>query len=315
MADDKKIIAVVGATGSQGGGLVRAILAEPDGEFAVRALTRHPDSEEAGRLAELGVEVVQADLDDEPTVAKAFDGAYGAFMVTNFWEHGDPERERAQVGSLARAAKSAGVRHAVWSTLEDTRDRVPLDDDRMPTLRGVYKVPHFDAKGEANSLFTDEGVPTTFLNTTFFWENFLGPFRPQRRDGRLTVSFPMGRSRLAGIAVDDVGKTALGILKEGERYIDETVSIAGEHLTGDQIAAAFAKLIGERVEYVPMSFDDMRSAGFPGADDMANMFQYYAEFDAEFTGDRDLHQVRRLNPELQTFEEWLASHREDFTGL
>ena len=315
MADDKKIIAVVGATGSQGGGLARAILAEPDGDFAVRALTRHPDSERAGELHEMGAEIVQADLDDEPTVAKAFDGAYGAFMLTDFWEHLDPAREKAQAASMAEAARAAGIRHAIWSTLDDTRDRVPLDDDRMPTLMDVYKVPHFDAKGESNARFAEAGVPTTYLSTTFFWENFVQLFRPQRRDGKLTVSLPMGDSRLAGIAVDDIGRTALGVFKQGDRFFGRTVAIAGEHLTGNEIAAAFSKLLGEEVVYEPMPYDAMRSAGFPGAEDMANMFQYYVEFEDEFTGDRDLDLVRNLNPRLQTFEEWLADHREDFAGL
>ncbi|MCH7232697.1 NmrA/HSCARG family protein [Glycomyces sp. L485] len=315
MANDKRIIAVVGATGAQGGGLARAILAEPEGEYAVRALTRHPDSDAARELEDLGAEVVRADLDDESSVAGAFDGAFGAFLVTNYWDHGDPGRERAQAGAMARAAKVAGVRHAIWSTLDDTRDRVPLDDDRMPTLHEVYKVPHFDVKGESDELFTEAEVPTTFLRTTFYWENLLGAMSPQRRDGDLVVSLPMGRSKLAGIAVDDIGRIAFGVFKGGERHIGETIAVAGEHLTGDEIAAAFSKLLGEKVVYEPMPFDAMRSAGFPGADDMANMFQYYTEFDDEFTGDRDLDSVRRLNPELQTFEEWLAAHREAFAGL
>lgn len=144
----KKIIAVTGATGAQGGGLVRAILADKNGEYTPRAITRKPDGEKARELAKQGVEVVVADLDDVASVTKAFAGAHGAFCVTNFWEHFSPERELAQAKALADAAKSAGVAHAIWSTLEDTRKRVPLTDSRMPTLKEKYKVPHFDAKGE-----------------------------------------------------------------------------------------------------------------------------------------------------------------------
>ena len=106
----------------------------------------------------------------------------------------------AQAGNMAQAAKAAGVQHVIWSTLEDTRDFVPLDDDRMPTLQGKYKVPHFDAKGEADHVFTDAGVPTTFLLTSFYWENFIyfgmGPKRGE--DGKLALTFPMGDAKLPG---------------------------------------------------------------------------------------------------------------------
>src|SRR3970040_2711239 len=138
----KKLIAVVGATGAQGGGLVRAILDDPEGGFSVRALTRHPDSEKALALAARGAEVVPADLDDEPSLQRALHGAYGAYFVTNFWEHLSPEREKTQACHMAQAAAAAGVNHAIWSTLEDTRRFIPLAAARLPTLMQDYKGPH-----------------------------------------------------------------------------------------------------------------------------------------------------------------------------
>ena len=313
---DKKIIAIVGATGQQGGGLAHAILADPDSEFGVRAVTRNPDSDKAKALAALGAEVVQADVDDESSVAKALGGAYGAFLVTNFWEHMSPQREYDQARNLAQAAKSAGIRHAIWSTLEDTRASVPLDDDRMPTLMGEYKVPHFDVKGEANALFTQADVPTTFLQTTFYWDGFLGSFGPQRQeDGSLVLAMAMGESRLAGIAAEDIGRTAYGIFKRGTALAGKTVSIAGEHLTGAEYAAVFTEVIGEPVHYYAVPFEGLRAAGFPAAEEVGNMFQYYAEFDAEFTGRRDLDKVRELNPQLKTFRTWLSAHKDAFASL
>jgi len=313
---EQKIIAVVGATGQQGGGLAHAILAEPESGFTVRALTRNPDSEKARELARLGAEVVQADLDDEASVAKAFEGAYGAYLVTNFWEHTSPDREYAQARNLAQAAKTAGIEHAIWSTLEDTRKSVPLDDDRMPTLLGKYKVPHFDVKGEANALFVEAGVPTTFLQTTFYWDSFLTFFAPKRQeDGTLAIAMAMDDRRLSGIASEDIGRTAFGIFKRGKALVGETVSIAGEHLTVAEYAAAFAEQLGEPVHYYPVPFEGLRAAGFPGAEEFGNMFQYYAEFDAEFTGRRDLDKVRELNPRLKTFKEWLSAHKDAFTGF
>src|SRR5665213_2445784 len=159
---DKKIIAVVGATGAQGGGLARAILADPDGGFAVRALTRDPAKDAATALAERGAEVVQADLDDEASLTAAFEGAYGAYCVTNFWEHFSEDKEIEQAGNLARAAKAAGIKHAIWSTVED------------------------------------------------------------------------------------IGKCAYAIFKAGAEYIGKTVGIAGEHLTGAEIAVAFTKALARR---------------------------------------------------------------------
>ncbi len=310
---EQRTVTVFGATGHQGGSFVRATLADRDSGFAVRAVTRRPDSDQAKELERLGAEVVRADLDDEDSLVAVLEGAYGAFLVTNFWEDMDAAHEKAQAASLSRAAAHAGVQHAIWSTLEDTRECIPLDDDRMPTLQGSYKVPHFDGKAEADHYFTDDGVPTTFLRTTFFWENLFGTFAPQRaEDGTFELNFPMGDSRLSGIGVDDVGKTALAILKRGTDFIPATVSIAGEHLRLADMAAALSEALGQPVRYRPLTPDAFRALGFPGADEAGNMFQFYADCDARFTGARDLDAVRALNPALQNFSTWLAAHRDEF---
>ncbi|MGC5031335.1 NmrA/HSCARG family protein [Micromonospora sp. DT229] len=308
--NEKKVIAIVGATGAQGGGLARAILTDHDSEFTVRALTRDPTSEKAQELVKLGAEVVEADIYHQESLVQAFAGAYGAFLVTNFWAHMSAKKELQEAANLAEASAQAGLRHVIWSTLEDTREHIPVHDDRMPTLQGKYKVPHFDAKAEADEFFTRAGVPTTFLRTTFYWENLAtglaGPTRDA--DGVLTLSLPMGGSRIAGIAVEDIGRTAYGIFKAGTEYVGRTIAIAGEHLTGEQIAASLSRAVGEPVGYRPLSHDAYRDLGFPGADEAGNMFQYYAEHEAYFTGVRDLDEVRRLNPELQTFDTWLAAN-------
>jgi uncharacterized protein YbjT (DUF2867 family) len=307
---EKKVIAVVGATGAQGGGLVRAILADPSGEFAARAITRDPSSEKAQELAALGAEVVAGDVDDEASLEAAFAGAYGAFCVTFFWAHFSPALEIEQAGKMARAAKAAGVAHVIWSTLEDTRDFIPLSDDRMPTLGEHYKVPHYDAKGEANQLFTDAGVPTTFLQTSFYWDNFIyfgmGPQRGE--DGKLSITFPIADGRVAGIASEDIGGAAYGIFKGGPSFIGSTVSIAGEHLTGEQMAASFTKAIGEEVSFNAVPADVYRSFGFPGADDLGNMFQFTTDFEEQYCGVRDIGATRELTPGLKSFDQWLAAN-------
>ena len=308
---EKKIIAVVGATGAQGGGLARAILDDADSEFSVRAITRNAGSDKARALADKGAEVVEADADDVDSLKRAFDGAYGAFCVTFFWEHFSPEKELAQVRNMAQAARSAKLRHVIWSTLDDTRKLVPLDDDRMPTLMGKYKVPHFDAKGEANEIFTEMGVPTTFLLTSFFWDNLVHfGMGPQRgADGKLVFSLPMGDRKLSGIAAEDIGRCAYGVFRKGRDYIGKTVGIAGGHLTGREMAATMSKLLGEEITYNAVPFDVYRGLGFPGAEDLGNMFQFKHDFNEFYCGERSLDESRALNPSLQTFEQWVAANR------
>jgi uncharacterized protein YbjT (DUF2867 family) len=169
----KKVIVVVGATGAQGGGVVRAILADKAGPFAARAVTRRPGADQAKALTALGAEVVAGDTDDPASLEKAFAGAYGAYCVTSFLEHSSPEREIRQATAMARASRKAGLQHVVWSTLEDTRKWIPLSDDRLPTLRGQYKLPHFDAKGEMDAFFAAEAAPTSYLLAAFYLENFI----------------------------------------------------------------------------------------------------------------------------------------------
>jgi uncharacterized protein YbjT (DUF2867 family) len=308
---DKKIIAVVGATGAQGGGMARAILADPKGGFAARALTRKTDSDKARALAKQGAEVVAADLDDLESLKRAFAGAYGAFCLTNYWELFSPEKELAQARNLAQAAKAAGVRHVIWSTLENTRQWVPLSDNRMPTLMGKYKVPHFDAKGEADEEFKKAGVPTTWLLTSFYWDNFIyfGSGPKKGPDGKLALTLPMGDKKLPGMAAEDIGKCAYGIFKRGSEFIGKKVGIAGGHLTGEQMAAAMSKALGQEVRYNAVSPEVYRGLGFPGADDLGNMFQFKRDFNDYYCGARNPDFARSLNPALQTFDQWLAENK------
>ena len=199
----------------------------------------------------------------------------------------------------------------IWSTLEDTRRWVPLSDNRMPTLMGKYKVPHFDAKGEADHLFTDLGVPTTILLTSFYWDNFIyfGMGPKKGPDGKLAITLPMGDKKLPGIAAEDIGRCAYGIFKRGSEFIGKTVAIAGEHLTGSQMAAAFSKALGKEVVYNAVPPEVYRSFGFPGAEDLGNMFQFKRDFEEYFCGVRDLSVARSLNPSLQTFDQWLAHNK------
>jgi uncharacterized protein YbjT (DUF2867 family) len=306
----KKTIVVFGATGAQGGGLVRAILDDKNSEFAVRAVTRDINSDKAKALAAAGAEVVAADIDDSTSLQKALEGAYGAFFVTFFWAHFSAEKETEEARQMAQAAKAAGLKHVIWSTLEDTRELVPLESDQMPTLQGKYKVPHFDGKGEADHFFTDAGVPTTFLRASFYWDNFIyfGAGPKKGPDGNYYLTFPLDDKKMAGIAAEDIGKCAYGIFKKGTSLVGKTVGIAGEHLTGEEMSAALSKALGLTVRYNNVTPDTYRNFGFPGSDDLGNMFQFYRDFEEVCNTTRNVQQSKELNPALQSFDAWLSGN-------
>ena len=307
----KRIIAVVGATGVQGGGLCRAILADSARDYTCRAITRDPGKAPARELAADGAEVVKADLDDIESLKKAFAGANGVFGITNFWEHFSAEKETAQAKNIADAAKAAGAKHVIWSTLEDTRKFMSPGDTRMPFLQTHYRVPHLDAKGEADAFFA--GLPVTYLLTTFYWDNlYMFGLAPKKdADGTYSWTFPLGDKRVAGIAGEDIGKAAYSIFKAGQPYIGRTVGVAGEYLTIQQIGDTLSKTLGiGPVKYNAVEPDVYRNFGFQGADEMGNMFQIFRDFEKEWIAARPLDETRTLNPELQTFESFVRKNSE-----
>ena len=307
---EKKIITIFGATGAQGGGLARAILKDKKSEFAVRAVTRDPNSDKSKELASMGAELVAGDIDNVESLKKALQGSYGAYFVTFFWAHFSPEKELEEAGNMAQAAKEVGLKHAIWSTLEDTRAWVPLDDDRMPTLQGKYKVPHFDAKGEADEFFRDSGVPTTYLVASFYMDNFIyfGAGPKKGPDGKLYLTFPLDDKKMALIASEDIGKCAYGIFKKGASLAGKTIGVAGEHLTGQEMAQKMSRAIGQEVIYNNVTPETYRAFGFPGSDDLGNMFQFYRDFDKDANTLRDIQFSKELNPELQSFDKWLSAN-------
>jgi uncharacterized protein YbjT (DUF2867 family) len=305
-----KVIAVIGSTGSQGGGLCRAILADKSGGFSCRAVTRDASKEKAQALKAAGAEVVEANMDDVESLKKAFAGADGVFAVTNFWEHFSGQKEKDQAKNIAEAAKAAGVKHIVWSTLEDTRQWMPAGDDRMPMLQDKYRVPHFDAKAEADAYFA--GLPTTFLRTSFYWDNlYMFGLAPKKNDaGQYEWTFPLGTAKMAGIGAEDIGKTAYGIFKAGSQYIGKTVGIAGEFISVDEMGQRLTKHLGiGPVKYNAVDANVYRSFGFPGADEMGNMFQVYRDFEGPFNANRNIDVARQLNPALMNFDQWVAANK------
>ncbi|MFD5572278.1 NmrA/HSCARG family protein [Streptomyces cadmiisoli] len=315
--ESKKVIAVVGATGKQGGGLVDAVLTDPDSPFVVRALTRDASSRAAKEMAARGVEVVEADLDSEISLVQAFAGAHGVFVVTDFWSPLTPEqeavrprtiREFEQATNAARAAKAAGVSHVVWSTLEDTRPHFERTGDAVPRVMGGYTAPHFDVKASADAVFAELQVPTTFLRLPFFYETVflgMGPVRNER--GELILSIPIADRKMTVIGAQDIGRTVHRIFKAADHWIGETVSIAAEHVTGAELAAMLSAAIGEKVTYQPFSWPEFRGLDVPHAIAVSNGLQFLAER-PEDTEIRDIELTHNLNPELESYEAWIGRH-------
>lgn len=303
----RPLITVFDATGAQGGGLVRALLGSAGRPYRVRAVTAQPGSAAAQALAEQGAELCAADPDDAASVERAMQSAHGAFCVTDFWQHGSPERELQQAEHLAEAARRARVRHVVWSTLEDTRRFVEPDGSRMPLLAGGCNVPHFDAKGEADPLFVGRGLPLTRLLGAFCWDDLLRLAPLQRGDdGRLALVLPIGRARLPGIAAADIGACAAAIFGQGRAAIGRRIAIAAEHLRGEEIAGALSRALGEPVRHVDIDPADYAQLGFGAAPALANMFRFVQDFSDELCAVHDVAATRALHPALMRLDDFLA---------
>jgi hypothetical protein len=184
------------------------------------------------------------------------------------------------------------------------------DDKRMPMLQETYRVLHFDAKAEANAFF--KGLPTTFLVTSYYWDNLymFGHAPKKGADGQLAWAFPMGTAKMAGIAAEDIGKAAYGIFKAGNEFVGKTVGILGEALTIEQMGKTLSKVMGVGpIKYNAVEADVYRGFGFPGADELGNMFQAYRDFDKQMLANRSADVSRKLNSALQSFEQFVTKQK------
>lgn len=293
--EQRNLILVTGATGAQGGAVARHLLAS--GRYAVRCLTRNPASEKAGALARAGAEIAVGDLGDRAALEAAMANCDGVFGVTNYWEHFDKEREHGR--NLVDAAGAAGVRHVVLSTLPSA-SRIS---------GGALPVPHFDIKAEIEDYARDAGLPATFVHVAFYFENFIHYFPPQKQgNGSYVFGFPQGETPLAGVAVEDVGGVVAAVFGRGKELLGQTVGIVGEDLPPADYAAIMSRELGKTVLYAHVPHAMFAQLGFPGADDLANMF----EFNRLYVPSRrnDLELSRSLYPGMQSFESWVKANRE-----
>lgn len=313
----RPLVAVIDATGLLGGSVARAILNDPQQRFAVRALVRETSSPAAMQLAAIGAEMVITDFDDATSVLRGFHGAHAVFAATNFWEHGSPERELAQGRAMATAARLADVEHVVWATQPDTRRLIDDGDRRFPTLLQRYKTPPFDAKGESDLFFAASGASVTFIETALLWERLVEfGMTPRRgRDGCLRLTMPAGDGVLPWIAAADVGHAVLTLLQRGAPNGVRRVPLVGALLSGNEMAAALTRALGEPVAYDDLPLELLEARPLPGSEELASVFRFLRLIGSEYCTRAAIEETRGLHAAVQSVDRWLSTHRSQIPAV
>lgn len=287
-----KIVTVFGATGAQGGSVVRALTGS---EYKVRAVTRNTGSDNAKKLADQGHEVISANLDDVDSLKLAFEGAHGAFVVTNYWEHMDGAKDKQQGINAVDAAKAVGMNHFIYSGLEDVKAAIGKDCH------------HFDSKGHVEAYLKQSGLPFTSTRMSFYMENLFMMLSPQKTDkGEFMLGIPMEGVPMDLVAVSDVGECIHQILNKREQYLGKCVGLSGDKITIDEAAKTLSKKLGVPMIAAPITTEFFATLPFPGAEENAVMFEFYIKGNPE----RDVALTRKLNPAAPTFEQWVEKHKD-----
>ena len=258
-SNSKQLLAVIGATGQQGGAVARALQAQ--GQFKVRALTRNP-----GKHRGLADEVVEADLDRAETLKAAFEGVHGVFLVTNFWEQGTDELKQAT--AAVQAAKAAGVKHFVWSTLPDVE----------AISGGKLHVPHFSGKAKIDRIVKEAGFAHyTFVIAPFYYQNVLGVMAPQKQsDGTLGWALPIDPT-VRGIHMGDIrelGNIVAGAFaRPDEAGNGKYLPLVGDFMSFNEIVETLNRQGHEfSFKQIPT---EIFAASFPGASEIAATFGWF----------------------------------------
>jgi uncharacterized protein YbjT (DUF2867 family) len=287
-------ILVTGATGLQGGSVARHLLEQ--GRFRVRAFTRNPAGQKADALRRSGAEVVAGTMADPDSLRAAMTGCYGVFGVTNYWEAFDKELDLGK--NLIDAVAASGIEHFVFSSLPHA----------YQMSGGELSVPHFDIKAKLAEYANKLGLPMTQVQVAFYYENFLNVSVPRKQeDGTYTFGFPQGDTNLSGGVVSDTGGVVAQVFADRERFLGRTIGIVGEDMPPAHYAQILSKVLHKPVVYRHVPRHIFASLGFPGAEDLANMFDFNRRYILSRQGDMD--ESKRLYPGMQRFEAWAAANR------
>jgi uncharacterized protein YbjT (DUF2867 family) len=298
----KQVIAVVGGTGGQGGGVVDALLAS--GKFAVRVASRNPLGEAARALSNRGVEVVKADLLDTASLRALFEGAYGAFVVTNFWDPAQMRRETDIGAAAVKAARSFGVKHFVWSTLPDCES----------ITGGRLEVVHFTGKARVDAVVEAAGFPRyTFVQAPMYYQNFLMMNRPQPLpSGGRGWAVPMDLAARVMHAGDvaEVGRAVAAAFAAGDRLVNGSyLAVCGGLYSWNDLVATLNSQ-GHKLQVTqvvpPEAYDNL----YPNAREIREMYQYYEQY-TYFGPEHEsrIAAARALVPSgFTSFADWASVH-------
>ena len=285
MSTARGTILVAGATGTQGGSVVRHLIAAG---FSVRGITRDPDKPRAQDLRGAGVDVVRGDLTDPASLDGLFDGVGGVFSMATPFEAG-MDVEVAQGRNLGDAAKAAGVSHYVYSSVGGAeRDS---------------GVPHFETKWAVEQHLRELALPLTVVRPVYFFENFAG-WSLQPAEGGYALAMPLSPERmLQGVAADDIGAFVALAFSSPEQWIGREFELAGDERTVPQYAEAVAARIGKPVQYVQVPWEAIQGQN----EDLYRMFRFFEDrgYDA------DIAALRAEYPGLHDFDAWLAEGKMD----
>ncbi|QDW64457.1 NmrA/HSCARG family protein [Oerskovia sp. KBS0722] len=281
-APQARVIAVVGATGQQGGAVVRSLLTS--GAWTVRAVVRDPESDAARALADAGAELVRADLDQPETLRAAFDGAHGVYSVQSFTGPDGIAGEIRQGKAVADAAKDAGVAHLVYASI-----------DGAERASGV---PHFESKFTIEQHIASLGQPATMLRLVAFMDNFGTYAMPSLVNGEIVIAWPpKADTRIQLVAAEDIGVVAAKVFADPDQFIGATPKVAGDELSMTEMAQAFTNVTGTPARYEESDIEQVRTY----SEDLAHMYEFF-----EHKGfQADLAEVRRLHPDARTLEDWI----------
>lgn len=282
MANSDKLIVVIGATGSQGGAVTRHLLKKG---FKIRAFVRDGSKPAAAELKNKGVEIYEGNLEDINALNKAYKGAYGVFSVQNFWIHGY-DKEVMQGKNAAKAAKEAGVKHFVYSSVASSDQNTGLV--------------HFDSKWEIEKYIHTLNIPYTIVKPVFFMENFHGWFKPAEADGKYSINLAMHKeTKLQMIAVDDIGAIVAVIFENPEKYMNKTIELAGDEPEMQKVTDEFSKKLGKPVSFNEIPLDVLRA----NSKEMADMFEWFMNVGYK----ANIDEIRKIHPGLKNFSKWLNS--------
>ena len=280
MLENERTVLVTGATGTQGGAVARNLL---DRGWKVRALTRNNESDKALELKSLGAEVFKGDLNDPDSLKEPLDGVYGVFSVQNFWEAGN-EGEIALGKTLAIAAKEAGVKHLVYSSVGSADKNT--------------KINHFDSKFEIEKFIRSIDIPYTILRPVSFMDNFF-MMKEQIDEGNL-INAILPEVPLQMIASNDIGIFAAKVFDNPKKYIGRAIDIAGDSITMPESAKLLSERIGKTIDYTALSMEDFRSAM---GDEYATMVDWFNKVGYSV----DIEDLERSNNiRMKRFNEWLS---------